>query len=111
MGLLEKAFSADEYSKEDLEYVAEVLRHCSKKTLWRTFESCNNYKLPAPLPQEVAKIHYWYAENEVKARREDINFMKDLFPETEFVMYPDLGHAGLALQRPELFVQMLVSGN
>ena len=33
VGLLEKAFSTDEYTKEDLEYVSEVLRHCSRKTL------------------------------------------------------------------------------
>ena len=32
VGLLEKAFSTDEYSKEDLEYVSEVFKHCSRKT-------------------------------------------------------------------------------
>ena len=41
--LLEKAFSTDEYSKEELQYVAKVLRFISYKTIWRTFESCNNY--------------------------------------------------------------------
>jgi len=107
VGLLEKAFSTDEYSKEDLEYVAEVLKHCSRKTLWRTFDSCNNYKLPEPVPHVSTKIHYWYAENEQKARGTDIKYMKDFFPNTIFGRYPNLGHAGLVLLKPELFARKI----
>ena len=51
VALLEKEFATDDYSKEDLQYVADVLRHCSRKTLWRTFDSCNNYKVPEPVPK------------------------------------------------------------
>jgi len=105
--LLEKVFSTDEYSKEDLEYVSEVLQHCSRKTLWRTFDSCNNYKLPDPLPKINTKIHYWFAENEQKARKADIRYMKDFFPDTVFDRYPDLGHAGLVLLKPELFTEKI----
>ena len=50
-GLLEKAFATDGYSKEDLQDVADILKHCSRKTIWRTFESCNNYKLPDLIPE------------------------------------------------------------
>lgn len=107
VGLLEKAFSTDEYSKEDLEYVAEVLRHCSSKTIWRTFDSCNNYKVPKPLPSVKTKIHYWYAENEEKARKQDIRYMKDYFPATTFDRYPNLGHAGLVLRKPDLFAEKI----
>lgn len=103
VGLLEKAFSTDEYSKEDLEYVSEVLKHCSSRTLWRTFDSCNNFKLPDPIPQINTKIHYWFAENEQKARKADIKYMKEFFPDTVFGKYPNLGHAGLVLLKPELF--------
>lgn len=105
VGLLEKAFSTDEYSKEDMEYVSDVLRHCSRRTLWRTFDSCNNYKLPDPIPQINTKIHYWFAENEQKARKADIKYMKDFFPDTVFGKYPNLGHAGLVLLKPELFAK------
>ena len=107
VGLLEKAFSTDQYSKEDLEYVEEVLRHCSRKTLWRTFDSCNNYQLPNPIPQINTKIYYWFAENEQKARKEDIKYMKEFFPDTLFGKYPNLGHAGLVLLRPELFAKKM----
>lgn len=51
MALLEKAFATDGYSKEDLQDVADILKHCSRKTIWRTFESCNNYKLPGLIPE------------------------------------------------------------
>ena len=105
--LLEKAFAMDEYSEEDLEYAADVLRHCSRKTLWRTFDSCNNYRVPSPVPEICTHIHYWYAEGEEKERKLDIRYMKDVFPETEFEMLPSLGHAGLALKKPELFASMM----
>lgn len=105
--LLEKAFSTDAYSKEDLEYVAEVLRHSSRKTLWRTFDSCNNYKLPHPLPPLSTKIHYWYADGEEKARAWDIRYMKERFGQTKFQVLPDLGHGGLVLGKPALFANMI----
>ncbi len=107
IGLLEKAFATDDYSKEDLQYVAEVLKHCTSKTLWRTFDSCNNYKVPDPIPVMNTCIHYWYAENEEKERKADIKYMKENFPETEFVKLPQLGHAGLVLLKPELFFEMI----
>lgn len=107
MALLEKAFATDEYSKEDLQYVADVLRHCSRKTLWRTFDSCNNYKVPDPVPEMDTQIHYWYANGEEKERKQDINYMKNRFPQTEFQILPDLGHGGLVLLRPELFMEMI----
>ena len=44
--LLEKAFSTDDYSEDDLAYIEKVLRMISAKTIWRTFYSCNNYAMP-----------------------------------------------------------------
>lgn len=105
--LLEKAFATDDYSKEDLQYVADVLNHCSRKTLWRTFDSCNNYKIPSPVPEIKTEIHYWYADSEEKERKLDIEYMKRFFPKTIFHMLPKLGHAGLVLLKPELFSAMI----
>ena len=107
VALLEKAFATDDYSKEDLQYVADVLRHCSSKTIWRTFDSCNNYKVPESVPKVDTKLHYWYAKNEEKERKQDINYIKSKFPQTEFEILPDLGHGGLVLLKPELFVEMI----
>lgn len=109
VGLLEKVFSTDEYSKEDLQYVSDVLKHCSRRTIWRTFDSCNNYKVPKPIPEIGTKIHYWYADREEKARDWDIKYMRENFPKTEFKVLPRLGHAGLVLLKPELFEEMIRS--
>ena len=57
------------------------------------------------------KLHYWYAAGEEKERKADIEYIRRNFPKTEFEVMPDLGHAGLALQRPELFAEMLGSLN
>ena len=99
--LLEKAFATDEYSKEDLEYVAEVFDFVSNRTLWNTFDSCNNYKMPKKMPALSTKIEYWYAENEKIERKKDFDFMNKNFPSTKFVEMKDIGHAGMALLRPE----------
>ncbi|MCM1536868.1 MAG: alpha/beta hydrolase [bacterium] len=107
--LLEKVFSTDDYSEEEIQYVADVLKRSSRKTLWRTFDSCNNYKVPDPVPKVPVKIHYWYADGEEKERAWDIKYMREKFPDTEFKVLPKLGHAGLVLLKPELFADM-VSG-
>ncbi|MDO5549204.1 MAG: alpha/beta hydrolase [Eubacteriales bacterium] len=105
--ILEKAFSTDDYSKEDLQYVADVLRHSSRKTIWRTFDSCNNYKVPDTIPAHLSKIHYWYAAGEEKERDWDIKYMKKNFSQTEFKVIPNLGHGGLVLVKPKLFAEMM----
>lgn len=73
VGLLKKAFATDDYTKEDLQYVPDVLKHCSRKTLWRTFDSCNNYKVPKPVPQIDTKLHYWYTKDEEKKKKRILN--------------------------------------
>ena len=105
--LLEKAFATDEYSEEDLQYVADVLKHSSRKTLWRTFDSCNNYNVPTPIPEIDTEIHYWYADGEEKERAWDIGYMKKRFPQTRFTVLPNIGHGGLVLKQPEVFARMI----
>lgn len=104
---MEKFFATDEYSKEDLQYVVDVLRHCSGKTLWRTFDSCNNYKVLNPVSDINTRIHYWCAGNEKKERKQDLVYMKRKFPQTKFTELPDLGHGGLVLLKPEMFSEMI----
>ena len=105
--LLEKAFAADDYSKEDLQYAADVLKHCSRKTIWRTFESCNNYHVPEHAPKMNTTLHYWYAKGEEKERKRDIAYIKRRFPQTEFEVLPELGHGGPVLLKSELFADMI----
>lgn len=105
--LLEKAFSTEEYSKEDLKYIADVIQMMSYKTIWRTFESCNNYSMPKNIQTSCRHIAYWYGEKEIKDRKWDLQYYKKNFPETKIIMIPGLGHAALAGTKPELFAEML----
>jgi pimeloyl-ACP methyl ester carboxylesterase len=105
--LLEKAFATDDYSEEDLQYVAKVLRFVSAKTVWRTFESCNNYKMPMDFQSGCKTIEYWYAQAEKKARKLDIAYIRNHFPQAVFKAFENVGHGGLAALKPELLVAEL----
>lgn len=100
--LLEKAFSTDEYSEEDLKYVEKVLQHISVRTIWRTFESCNNYDMPKEIRTDCQRIEYWYARAEEKDRKWDIKYVKKHFPQAVFRVFEQIGHGGLAVLEPEL---------
>lgn len=98
--LLEKAFSTDEYSREDLKYVAKVLHFISFRTIWRTFESCNNYAMPENIPAYTGRLQYWYGDKEMKDRAWDIKYVKAKFPCAELVELKDMGHASMASLHP-----------
>ena len=99
--LLEKAFATDELSEEDIRYAAQVLKHMSLRTIWRTFESCNNYSMPEEIRTDCGKIEYWYAAAEEKERKADIRYIREHFPQTVFRIFRDTGHGGLAVREPE----------
>ena len=99
--LLEKAFSTDEYSKEDLQYIAKVLHFISYKTIWRTFESCNNYAMPQQMSQYHGKLQYWYGEKEAKDRAWDIKYVKEYFPSVQFIKFEDMGHGSMPTLYPQ----------
>lgn len=105
--LLEKAFSTDEYSKEDLQYIAKVLHFISYKTIWRTFESCNNYAMPQQIPQDHGKLQYWYGEKEAKDRARDIKYVKEHFPSVEIIKFEDMGHGSMATLYPQKMVERM----
>lgn len=99
--LLEKAFSTDDYSKEDLEYVATVLRMISAKTIWRTFESCNNYKMPGTIHTNCRRIEYWLTDAEKSDRNWDVAYVRKVFPQTVFRIFTGIGHGGMAVLQPK----------
>lgn len=105
--VLERAFSTDEYSREDLEYVEGVLKMISSKTIWRTFDSCNNYRMPDPVVISCPRVEYWYADAEKKARKADIEYVKKNIPQVSFREFANIGHAGLAALHPELLASSL----
>ena len=107
LGMLQKAFSTDDYSMEDLQYISKVLKHMSARTIWRTFESCNNYSMPNPVATNCDRIEYWYAEAEAKARKADIAYIRKHLPQTSFKEFENVGHGGLAALKPNLLAKEL----
>lgn len=103
--LLEKAFSTDEYSKEDLKYISRVLHFISYKTIWRTFDSCNNYAMPRHMPKYQGRFQYWYGEKEAKDRAWDIKYVKNHVPHAEFIKFKNIGHASMASLYPQEMVK------
>ena len=47
-------------------------------------------------------MEYWYAKTEEKARKWDIRYIKRNFPKTEFRVFREIGHGGLAALKPKL---------
>ena len=105
--MIVKAFSSTEYSEEDLKYVANIFRHCTYRTLWNTFDSCNNYQMPKQPMHFPGKVHYWYAEKEQKARNLDLKYMEKFVPETVFRSFDGMDHGDMALFYPEQMAQEL----
>ncbi len=106
--MIVKAFSSTQYSEEDLKYVAKIFRHCTCKTLWNTFDSCNNYRMPKEKMFFPGRIHYWYAEKERKARDWDLKYMKKFVPDTVFKSFTGMDHGDMALFYPERMAQELL---
>ena len=105
--LLEKVFATDEYTDEDLLYVADVFSFISARTIWNTFDSCNNYKMPSPIPEYSGHLEYWYADSEATERKKDFAYINENFPTAEFIEMQQLGHAGMATFRPEEFARRI----
>ena len=105
--LLEKAFTSDEYSEDDLKYIEKVLKFVSAKTIRRTFDSCNNYDMPKLIRTSCPHIEYWYAQTEARARKWDIAYIRKNFPNTRFRVFKEIGHGGLAALKTELLASEL----
>lgn len=96
-------FDPNKYTKEDLLYVKSVLKKMTARTIWRAFWSTDNYSMPEKICQPKEPILYWYGENEKKARKLDIEFVKDTFTNVIFVENKGQDHAEFVSLYPEEF--------
>lgn len=62
--LLELAYPPEKYGAEDLDWMERMLKHMSARTIWRVFDSCNNYSMPKPVPVPSTEIQYWYGSTD-----------------------------------------------
>lgn len=99
--IYEPILKKEGYRKKDLAYLDEILNSVSFKTIWRTFDSTNNYTLPKFISMDDTKIEYWYSIKEERERRTDISFAKNTFENISFKIFTKTGHAELALKDPQ----------
>ena len=104
---LRGVFDPGKYSEEDLRYVKKVLSGMSARTIWRGFYSANNYAMPRPVPKVDCPIQYWYGSEEKQARKWDIAYIRQAFPQAEFVENAGQGHAEYFTLHPEAFSRQL----
>lgn len=103
--LVEKVFLPEKYTHEGVNTVYKVLRHYNAKSVWRVFESCNNYSMPNPVPLLETQIEYWYGEEERKDRVWDIKFIKKIWPNVKLRILPNMGHGEYCLRFPDKFAK------
>lgn len=101
--MLELVYSPERYTQEGVAYLYQALRHMSRKTIWRTFESCNNYSMPEKIPKLETKSTYWYGSLEKKARKQDIAFVSKTYPETVFEEIEGMEHGEFCMMYPKQF--------
>jgi len=105
--LLKRVFPAEEFGEQSASYVAEVLHTMSAKTIWRTFDSCNNYEMPERVRGSFGCLQYWFGEREEKDRSWDIRYVAAHFPDAELIRMKGLGHAEMAVRHPGMMAAAL----
>ena len=106
--ILALAFPPEKYTKEGVGYMHRIMRHMSSKTIWRVFDSCNNYAMPSPIPIIQTNVAYWYAEKEKKARKWDIDYVKKIYPQTKFRELPGLDYGEYCMMYPQKFAKDII---
>lgn len=101
--LIERFFPPDKYTNEGIDAVYKMLRHYSAKSVWRVFESCNNYSMPNPVPPLDTQIEYWYGEKEEKDRTWDIKYVKKIWADVRFRKILNTFHGEYCLRFPDKF--------
>lgn len=90
---------------EEYDALTAYLKTYSRCTVRRIFWSANNYALPPEPAQTGCRIVYWYGEEEKKARRGNIRFIRAYFPQVQLCGIPKMDHAELVMLHPEEFVR------
>lgn len=106
--ILERAFSPEKYTREGVDYFYKTLRNMSSKSIWRVFESANNYSMPDPIPETETEIEYWFGEEEKKARAWDIAYVKRNFQAARFRGISGMNHGEYCLMSQKEFADDMI---
>ena len=102
------AFPPERYTQEGVDEMFRAMGHMTAKTIWRVFDSTDNYSMPETFPALQTNIRYWYGEQEKKARKLDIAYVRKHIPGVEFREIPGMEHGEYVLMRPEEFAEDLI---
>jgi pimeloyl-ACP methyl ester carboxylesterase len=83
--------------------------HFSSRTIYNVFWSTNNYSMPDPVPSIDTKIEYWYGEEEKRARKNDLAYVRRIYPQTTVREFKGFAHAELVLMFPERFYREITA--
>lgn len=107
LSVLKLVFPPEKYSEEGVRFMYGVMRRMSAKTIWRVFDSTDNYSMPETFPQIDTHIAYWYGEAEKQARKLDIRYVQKRIPNVQFREIPVMDHGQYVLMQPETFCKDL----
>lgn len=105
--LLSCAFSDQDYGKETVDGMYQVLRHMSAGTIFRVYASTDSYSMPDVFPETDTEIEYWYGSEEEKERRTDIRYFERHIPRVRFRILSGMKHGQYAAGNTESFVKDL----
>ncbi len=77
--------------------------HYSGRTIYNVFWSVNNYPMPDYFSVVDTEMEYWYGEEEKTARKNDLAYVKKMFPGIVPREFKGLGHAELVMMFPKQF--------
>ena len=92
---------------KEYDALAAYLKTYSKHTIRNIFWSANNYALPPEPAETGCRMIYWYGEEEKKARRSNIRFIKRYFPQMRIRGIPKMDHAELVMMYPQEFCRYM----
>ena len=90
---------------KEYDALAAYLKTYSGRTIRHIFWSANNYALPREPAGTDCRMIYWYGDEEKKARRRNIRFIKGYFPHIRTRGIPKMDHAELVMLHPQEFFQ------
>lgn len=88
---------------KEYDEIERYLKTYSDRTIRNVFWSGNNYALPVTPAGSSKKLTYWYGDDEKKARRSNIRFIKRYFSQIRIHGIPKMAHAELVIVHPEEF--------
>ena len=94
---------------EEYNALTAYLKTYSNRTIRNIFWSANNYALPPKPAKTDCRIVYWYGEEEKKARRRNIRFIRQYFPDVQTRAIPKKDHAELVMIYPQEFYRRITA--